>query len=114
MADKFSLKQAPPPDAAPIQPAADRLGLCAGLRVQEDHDQFRCAECNKMQPSGSTLAWVPDGVRRGDPAWSVTESARRGAFNGHSSGWCLSCAQSLSPRPGAKWVQSLLGRLLGS
>lgn len=85
----------PPPDAAPVQDLADTLGLAPGLRVEEDWGQFRCACCKRMQPRGSYLVWVPDGVERGDPAWSVTEECRRSAFNGSGSGWCLGCAKRI-------------------
>lgn len=95
--------EVPPPAKAPVDEIAALLGLCSGLRA-ERNSQYRCASCSKMQPDGSWLIWVSDSVRRGDPAWSVTEAARRNAFNGHSSGWCLACAQSLTPRPAAVYV----------
>lgn len=92
----WALKQVAPPEKAPVQALADRLGLCAGLRAEESKSSFRCSDCFRIQPSGSTMVWVPDGVCRGDPAWSVTEAARRNAYNGHASGWCLRCAAKLS------------------
>lgn len=94
----WRLVPAPAPAAAPVQGAAENLGLCRGLRA-ERNNQFRCDACGRMRPNGSWLVWVPDSVRKNDPDWSVTEASRLNAFNGHLSGWCLACAKSLSPRP---------------
>jgi hypothetical protein len=84
--------QVPPPAKAPWHEIGETLGLCEGLRPERSDHQFRCAACHKMQPSGSWMVWVPDIVRRKDPDWSVTEAARLNAYNGHLSGWCISCA----------------------
>lgn len=90
--------EVPPPAQAPIQTRAQELGLPAGLRVETDRSQWRCANCHMMQPGGSEQVWVPDGVCAGDPEWSVTEAARLGAYNGDSSAWCLRCARKFSGR----------------
>lgn len=95
----WKFEPVPPPAKAPVQELAESLGVCVGLRVEKSlGGQWRCACCSRMQPAGTWLVWVPDSVRRGDPSWSVTEAARVNAFNGHSSGWCLSCAPK-TPRP---------------
>ena len=88
----FELVEVPPPQKAPVQDIAETLGLVNGLRAHRSDDQFRCAECSKMQPNGSWMVWVPDGTGRSDPAWSVEERCRQNAWNGESSGWCLACA----------------------
>lgn len=88
--------QAPPPKKAPVQDIAETLGLCAGLRAERRSDQWRCANCSKMQPVNSWLVWVPDSVRCGDEEWAVVEECRRNAYNGHNSGWCLKCAPKAS------------------
>jgi hypothetical protein len=88
-------EEVPPPAAAPVQPRAKELGLLDGLHAHETDHPYRCGWCSQMQPSGSLQVWVPDGVRRGDPSWSVKEAARRGAYNGHSTAWCLKCARKL-------------------
>jgi hypothetical protein len=99
-------EQVPPPKEAPIQDIAETLGLCAGLRAERSSHQYRCSECHRMQPNGSWLVWVPDSVRRGDPAWSVTEACRTNAFNGTGSGWCLSCAPKALKVPKITWFDS--------
>lgn len=93
---EFRLEQVPPPDTAPVFPKARDLGLADGLRVEVSNSQYRCGECWKMQPRDSLSVWVPDGVRKGDPVWSVTESCREYAYNGSFTSWCVSCAKSLS------------------
>lgn len=85
----------PPPSKSPFDEKANSLGLVRGLRAQKSRDQYRCFACSQMQKPDSWLVWVPDAVRLGDPAWSVSEFARQSAFNGTSSGWCLKCAQTL-------------------
>lgn len=92
---KVSLKEVPPPDAPPEHLGSSELGVLACLRVSEDCDMYRCANCSQMQKSGSCQVWVPDGVRPRDPAWSIQEIARKTAFNGDSSAWCLACARRL-------------------
>lgn len=92
----WSFQEVPPPKAAPIQDRAKELGLLDGLQVEASrHGQWRCSNCNEMQPSGVDRVWVPDSVRAGDPAWSVTEACRVNAYNGHCSAWCMSCALRL-------------------
>lgn len=89
----FSFQEVPPPKDAPLQTEAEDLGLVKGLRVEESrHGQWRCCECSAMQPSGSLQVWVPDGVRKRDPDWSVTEACRVNAWNGSHSAWCVRCA----------------------
>lgn len=105
-----------PPATAPVDQAADTLGLCPGLHAQREDDQYRCACCSEMQPPASWIVWVPDSARKGDPEWSVTEESRQNAYNGHHSGWCLTCAKQFKktgatstaiPAPGAskRWWQ---------
>lgn len=91
-----SFQEVAPPEAAPVQDRAKELGLPDGLRVeaQRRHGQWRCSNCNGMQPSGDKI-WVPDSVRVGDPAWSVTEACRQNAYNGYHSAWCVPCARRL-------------------
>jgi hypothetical protein len=91
---ELRFEQVEPPSTAPLDDNAEDLLLLPGLRAEPRDRQFRCAACSRMQPTGSWLVWVPDGVRKTDPAWSVTEACRLSAFNGHGSGWCLKCAQS--------------------
>lgn len=90
---EIKFRQVPPPDRAPLHKKGEELGLVRGLRPEVSDHQFRCAECHRMQPRDSVMVWVPDGIRIGDPAWSVEESCRVSAFNGGSSGWCLKCAR---------------------
>ena len=85
----------PPPKKAPVQDTAKNLNLVAGLRAEETDRQFRCAACRGM--SRDWRVWVPDGVLRSDPEWSVTESCRLNAYNGHRSAWCLDCAPKHQP-----------------
>lgn len=92
MEPRLEFREVPPPKEAPWHEIGETLGLCKGLRPQRTDSQYRCAACSKMQPPGSWMVWVPDSVRRGDPAWSVIEAARLNAYNGHLSGWCITCA----------------------
>lgn len=92
--------QVPPPAKAPVQPLGEVYGLPRGVRLELSHGQYRCAECGKMQRSGSPLAWVSDGTSSWDPPWSVTENERRNAYNGSGSGWCLHCARCI----GRPWL----------
>lgn len=88
-----TFQHVPPPKEPPWHEIGETLGLCRGLRSEKSRNgQWRCAQCGQMQRAESWLIWVPDGVRKSDPAWSVTEAARVTAYNGHKSGWCLSCA----------------------
>jgi hypothetical protein len=117
--DKFIAHfiEVPPPEQAPTDELGEAYGLPKGLHFDSTGDEWRCASCSVMQKPDSPLVWVPDGVRRGDPEWSVTESARRNAYNGHSSGWCLKCAQTLKekpPSPVASKPRSFWKRLLGA
>lgn len=91
----MQFQEVPPPKMAPENPTAKALGLSRGLRVEKGRGQFRCANCSQMQPDGAMLVWVSDGARIGDPGWSIEERERLNAYNGHGSGWCLSCAQKL-------------------
>lgn len=89
----------PPPLEVPIDSAASRYGLVAGLRLEEKcGGQYRCSICRQMKKEGTPLVWVPDGVLPHDPAWSISEKCRRGARNGTRSGWCLSCAKKLGAK----------------
>lgn len=89
----------PPPAQAPRSDIGETLGLPRGLRPERPRGQFRCASCEQMQRDPEWIVYVPDGVRIGDPGWSVTESARQNAYNGSGSGWCLTCAQALGGKP---------------
>lgn len=87
----------PPPASAPLHASAEAHGLPRGLRCEPGDGQYRCAACSRMQPASALQVWVPDGVRRGDASWSVTERARCNAWNGGWSAWCLGCAKTLAP-----------------
>lgn len=114
MGDRVSASQ-----AEPIVPNADSFGLVRGLRVEVAERQFRCGECCRMRRSGSLKVWVPDGVMRGDPDWSIEERTHDLLRYGHASAtaWCLSCAPKKPIRPvivdAAKPIRSLLSRLFG-
>lgn len=98
--DQFVFEQVPPPDKAPEQSEAKKLGLVTGLRAERSRNRpWRCGNCSTMQPGGSTQVWVPDSVRRGDPEWSVTEACRQNAWNGHHTAWCLKCAPKAKKKP---------------
>lgn len=93
-------EEVPPPENAPVHQIAETLGVANGLRAERAiRGQWRCGCCSKMQPDKSWQVWVPDSVRRGDPVWSVTEAARRGAYNGGWTAWCLSCAPKAPKQP---------------
>lgn len=92
---EWKMEQVPPPAEVNEQPTAASLGLVRGLRVEKNYSQYRCANCSKMQPNGSILVWVSDGIRTSDPGWAITENERAKAYNGSGSGWCLRCAQRL-------------------
>lgn len=93
---RFEMVPVPPPTRTPVHDIGETLGLCRGIRAERRHSQYRCESCNKMQPAGSWMAWVPDGMRRSDPVWSFEEAARQNAYNGSMSGWCLKCAPKAS------------------
>ena len=84
-----------PPEEAPANPDAEALGLIRGLRAEMHEASFSCSQCHKYQLTGP-MVWVPDTVSMGDSVESVTEQARRFAYNGSWSGWCLTCARWLS------------------
>lgn len=96
---RATMREVPPPDVVPIDATAEALGLCRGIKVEKSSSQFRCSNCNKMQPGGSLFAWVADGVKIGDYRWSIEENERLNAYNGHGSGWCLRCVQRLCGAP---------------
>lgn len=73
---RFEFAQVAPPAKAPVHPIAETLGLCDGLKAERSGGQYRCAACWEMQPVNAWQVWVPDGVQRHDPAWSVEESCR--------------------------------------
>jgi hypothetical protein len=89
---EFQCHPIPPPSVAPRNSRGETLDLVQGLNVSASIRQFRCGNCHKMQPTGSEQVWVPDGVAKDDPAWSVEESCRISAYNGHFSAWCVRCA----------------------
>lgn len=69
-----------------------------GSRVENSSYSWRCCKCMTMQPTGSTQAWMEDGILPNDPAWSVKEKNIRNAWNGHFSAWCMGCAATLLPK----------------
>ena len=87
--------EVPPPAKAPIEKSAGKYNLLPSLKAETSDHQFRCDNCNRMQPLGSVMVWVPDGTMPWDPDWSVTERCRLNAYNGNASGWCLNCAKKL-------------------
>ena len=86
------------------------LGLVQGLRTYIS-DGCRCANCGRMQRPQSTMVWVPDSVRVGDPAWAVAEICKRERYNGNSSGWCMKCARKLGRR---NWIPLYLFLLVAA
>lgn len=88
----FTFKEVPPPDDVPVDQLGAALGLCDGLRAETTDFMYRCGCCNQMQRPGSYIVHVPYCVLPGDPAWSVSEHCRRGAYNGMYDGWCIDCA----------------------
>jgi hypothetical protein len=63
-----------------------------------------------MIASGDWEVWVPDDVSPSDAAWAVTESARKSAYNGHLTAWCLPCAKRLgAPLAGVRSFWAWLG-----
>lgn len=86
----------PPPSAAPHHDGSEELGILPCLRAnRDDRGGWRCSHCREMQKPGTYLVWVPDNTHISESAESITEASRQGAYNGHSSGWCLSCARKL-------------------
>lgn len=91
------------------------LGVPSYFKCETDFGQFRCANCSMMQPRGSVLVWVPDGLRQSDPEWAAREAARQNAYNGHVSGWCKECVRQWVPQaPEGPKRKPLLARLLTS
>jgi hypothetical protein len=97
----------PPPDYLPYHDIARKLGVCSVLNVDFSREEWRCAACRKMQPAYSWLVWVEDNTKPGDSIEKIMVDARRGAFNGNKSGWCIDCAPKLEqgwePRRAA-WI----------
>lgn len=95
----MSVSQMPRPESparAAQRQICAALGLLPGLRAERSSDrQWRCAACKSMQAGRSWQIWVSDSVRKGDAPERVIEEARRSAFNGHGSAWCLGCARAL-------------------
>ena len=94
-----------PPEKACVQPQADALGLCEGLRVDTSHG-FRCSVC-RIYKAGIGV-WVPDGVSRFDAPETVTEICRLTTFNGSGSMWCLDCAPK-KPKMRKSFFQKIAG-----
>lgn len=84
-----------PPKKPVVDSIAGRLGLPKGLRAEVSDDEFRCCSSGKMQPAGSIIVWVPDGISTLNSAAEVTEAARMMGYNGNWSGWSLSEALKL-------------------
>lgn len=97
-----------PPAEVPVDEKARSLGLVDGLRAEESERPYRCDPCNQMQPAGSVIVWVPRGVLPSDPEWSIKETGRENAFNGHWSGWCLGCAKKLGRKGPESWLRRWL------
>lgn len=87
--------EVPPPRRAPHYSQSEELGIVPALRAEKSHRSWRCCQCHQMQQDNTWQVWVPDGVMAHDPDWSVTEAARRVAYNGGLSAWCLRCAKKL-------------------
>jgi hypothetical protein len=91
------------------------LNLCEGLRAERSDRKFRCAVCREIQPAGSFIVYVPDGISPSDSHQTVTERIRATAYNYDKSGWCLSCAPkqgSTQPHFGSYIKMNLLYVLL--
>lgn len=71
---------------------AAKLNVITELTPHLSRSDYRCGECGVMQPSGSLQYFVPDGMRRKDDAERFKERVRATRYNGHSTGWCSSCA----------------------
>jgi hypothetical protein len=96
MSDQWAFVKVPPPKTVPVDDLARNLGLLPGLRAEQHNSLFRCSSCNNMQVEPEQImVWVPDSVMRHDSAEAIAEICRRSAFNGSSSGWCLTCAKKL-------------------
>lgn len=104
----WEFKMVDPPAEVPVDEKARSLGLVDGLRAEESESSYRCDPCNQMQPPGSVIVWVPRGVMRWDPEWSVKEAGRLAAHNGHWSGWCLKCARGLGSKGPKSWIRRWL------
>lgn len=87
-----------PPRQYPSMEEAPDFGLIEGLRPWKTDHGSRCSNCCKLQRSGSWMVWIPDSIMRHDPAWAVTQTCKENRWNGCSSGWCIPCAQSFSPK----------------
>ncbi len=106
-----TFREVPPPAVAPEDIVASAFGLPRGLRFEPNYGQFRCNQCRRLTSGNEGIVWVPDFVRITDSAEAVTEAARRGAFNGEASGWCLPCAQRLGRSTVPATVSSWMGKL---
>lgn len=93
---KYELIKVQPPNETTIDPIGETIGLCYGLKTERSMGQFRCAECNRMQPAGSLIVWIPHTVKSSDSEWSITEAARQNTYNGKFTSWCRSCAPKKS------------------
>lgn len=103
---EFKFEEVPPPETVPVQDRAQRLGLLDGLRAEDREGGWRCSSCNKYQTGDKTLmVWVPDNVKRTDSTEEIKDMCRRSAYNGTSSGWCVSCAKKL----GKSFFQRMFG-----
>lgn len=95
----------PPPAIAPVYKRARDIGVLENLRVEQSARQWRCGWCNKMQPIGSWLVWVPEGLQKSDPIWAFVEAAKEGAYNGCKGAWCTRCAPKQSNTDSTKGIQ---------
>jgi hypothetical protein len=73
--------------------------MIEGLQKEVSTGSYRCSNCHTMQRPGSILVYVPDGTLMSDPAWAVTERAKRKSLNGQWSGWCTDCVGRLEASP---------------
>jgi hypothetical protein len=86
----------PAPESAPTVPGAADLDILPFLRFTDQAGTgCRCSNCRRLIHPGDKLIWVPDMVQITDSLADIQEVCRQQAFNGSSSGWCLSCARKL-------------------
>lgn len=66
------------------------------IDYERNGEGWRCGECNKIQPIGSSQIWVPDDLRITDPLWHIEKRALATRSNGQLTAWCLDCAYQLT------------------
>lgn len=88
----------PPPKKAPHYAETEAAGIHPGFRLSDVRGQSRCGECGRMIEDTKGV-WIPDGMRKHDSYAAFTEAARRNAYNGTSTLWCLRCAPKAERKP---------------